>query len=451
MAASLLSFVWPGFGQFYLQRRKRAIVFALPPLILLAGLTFVILQSPQAFALRLLVPSFALGVIAVLGIHAAWRVSAILDTWISSRRKRVLRDPSAAVALALCLAVVMVHGVAAFYVESVADAGKQIFQGDNDSARPSPGDLDQWMGTAPTPTPPAGETPAPSPLEPSPSITPRPTVVADGPITILFVGVDSGFDRDHALTDSLFLTSYDPRLQRVVQISVPRDTARFPLFTGDRYEERINTFMRFANRNPDHFPGPALATLAHEIGYIVGIDIPYYAIINMEGFVQLVDLVGGVDVTVDQPISDPHWQFELGVGQHHLDGATALIYVRSRYGPDNSDYERARRQQQIVLAVAKRVRDPQVMARLPDVASKAAELIRTNVPLNDLDKLIEITDGVNSAAVESYVLEPPAYAHQIPVSETGGAWKIELDMDAVAQLSIDIFGDESLYSQNAQP
>jgi hypothetical protein len=53
--------------------------------------------------------------------------------------------------------------------------------------------------------------------------------------------------------------------------------------------------------------------------------------------------------------------------------------------------------------------------------------------------------------VESYVLEPPAYAHQIPVSETGGAWKIELDMDAVAQLSIDIFGDESLYSQNAQP
>jgi LCP family protein required for cell wall assembly len=412
-------------------------------------LAFVILQSPQAFALRLLVPSFALGVIAVLGIHAAWRVLAIVDSWSSSRGNRVLRDLSAPVALALCLAVVLAHGVAAFYVESVADAGKQIFQ-DGTSAKPSPGDLDVWMGSAPSPTP-AGGTQSPGQVEPSPTITPRPTFVPGGPISMLFVGVDSGFDRDHALTDSLFLTSYDPSRRRVVQISVPRDTARFPLFTGDRYEERINTFMRFASRNPDRFPGPALATLAHEIGYLVGVNIPYYAIINMEGFVELVDLVGGVDVTVDQPISDPHWQFELGVGQHHLDGATALIYVRSRYGPGNSDYERARRQQQIVLAVARKVRDPQVMARLPEVVSKAAELIRTNVPLNDLDKLIDITDGANSAEVESYVLEPPAYAHQIPISETGGAWKIELEMDAVARLSIELFGDESRYSQTTQP
>lgn len=448
--------MWPGFGQFYLHRRKRAIAFAVPPAILVAALAFIILRSPQAFALRLLVPSFALGIIVVLGIHAAWRVVAILDSWVTSRRARLFRDLSAPVALALCLAVVLAHGVAAFYVESVAGAGKQIFQDGGTSANPSPGNLDEWMGTPspiPNPTSPGEPTqqPSPSEVEPSPSNASGPTGAPSGPINILFVGVDSGFGRDHALTDSIFLTSYDPNQQRLIQISLPRDTGRFPLFSGGTYAPRINTFMRYARDNPDLFPGPPMAALAHEVGYLLGVDIPYYAIVDMEGFVALIDLVGGVDVTVDQAISDPHWQFQLAVGEHHLDGATALIYVRSRFGPGNSDYERARRQQQVLLAVARKVRDPFVMTRLPEIAAKVAELVRTNVPIDDLDKLIEITDSANSAEVEKYVLSPPQYSQRIPAIEIGGRWMTMLKMDAVAQLSIELFGDQSLYSQTAQP
>jgi LCP family protein required for cell wall assembly len=434
----------------YLNRRRRAVAFAIPPAILLAALAFIVLRSPQAFALRLLVPSFALGSIVVLGIHAAWRVVAILDSWVTSRRARLFRDLSAPVALALCLAVVLAHGVAAFYVESVADAGRQIFQDVGTSAIPSPGTLDEWMGTTPSPTP-NPTSPGEPTQQPSPSNASGPTDAPSGPINILFVGVDSGLGRDHALTDSIFLTSYDPSQQRLIQISIPRDTGRFPLFSGGTYLPRINTFMRFAGDNPDRFPGPPLGTLAHEVGYLLGVDIPYYAIVNMEGFVALIDLVGGVDVTVDNPIADPRWNLQLAPGDHHLDGATALIYVRSRFGPGNSDYERARRQQQIILAVAKKVHDPFVMARLPDIAAKVAELVRTNVPIDQLDKLVEITDRATSAQVEKYVLAPPEYSERIPAIVVGLRWMTQLKMDAVARLSIELFGEQSRYSQTAQP
>ena len=428
-------------------------LFALPPALLLVALASLIIRSPQGFALRLFVPTFAFGVIVALTIDAAWRVAAILDSLASSRTRPIRKDVAAPVALGLSLAVILAHGVAAFYVQSVTTAGGQIFQNAGRAEQPSPGSLDEWTGNMPgtTATPGAAASLLPGQTAGPPDAGPSP-LPQGGPINVLFVGVDSGFGREHALTDSIMLTSFDPGLGRLIQISVPRDTGRMPLYTGGTYETRINTFASYVQRHPDRFPGEApIAALSHEIGFVLGVDIPYYAMVNLEGFIELIDLVGGVDVTVEQAISDPFWKFEMQPGKHHLNGETALVYVRSRFGVGNSDYERARRQQQVLLAVAKKIRDPLVMTRLPEIASKVATLIRTNVPLTDLEMLIEMTEKVTEAETQKYVLSPPHYSQRIPPAEVRGRWMTELKLNNVAELSIELFGDRSRYSTAGLP
>ena len=444
----MLSFIWPGFGQLYQRDRRKAVLFALPPALLLAVLAFLVIRSPQGFALRLFVPTFALGILVAIGIDALWRVAAILDSWRSSRTRPVRKDVTAPIAFGLSVAVLLVHGVAAFYVQSVTAAGVQIFQNPGRAEQSPLGSLDEWTGNVP------GATATPGPSLPVIGGTPGagPSPLPQGPINVLFVGVDSGFGRDHALTDSIMLTSFNPSSGRLIQISVPRDTGRMPLYTGTIYEARINTFAAYVQRNPERFPGESpIAALSHEVGYVLGVDIPYYAMVNLEGFIELIDLVGGVDVVVEQPINDPFWKLEMQPGRHHLNAEQALVFVRSRFGQGNSDYERARRQQQVLLAVAKKVRDPLVMTRLPEIASKVSRLIRTNVPLTDLEALIDMTERVTDAQPEKYVLSPPHYSQRIPPSETGGRWMTEFKLNNVAELSIQLFGDRSRYSTEGLP
>jgi polyisoprenyl-teichoic acid--peptidoglycan teichoic acid transferase len=421
--AAFLSFLFPGLGQVYVGRWLRAFLWAAPLLVLAAVAVALIAPAPEMFALRLLMPWFALAIVGLIGLVGAWRALAIIDAWLVARRTGRGRGGSVVALVVLLALVVAGHGVLGYYVHSFAGAGDRMFGG-NDSPGGVTDPLDEALG-------PSG------PAQPVPR---------NEPVNVLFVGVDSGPDRDHALTDTLIVASYDPATNEIVMISVPRDTGRVPLFDGTTYNRRINTLLSHFRSNPDRYPNGGIETLKRQMGHLIGVPIHYYAVTNMAGLREVVDLVGGVDVTLEQAINDPRMPLRMEPGRHHLDGQRALMYVRSRYGPGNSDFVRARRQQQVIRALAEKGRDPNVLVRLPEVLDAGSRVVRSDVPVDQLPEILALLDRSADASTEQIVLSPPRYARRIPREEVGGRYMIELRMDALAELSVELFGPRSRYA-----
>jgi LCP family protein required for cell wall assembly len=436
ITASILSFVWPGLGQAYVRRSLRGAAFAIPPAVFVAALAAVVVISPQQFALRLLVPTFALAVLSLLVVHALWRSLAIIDAWLIARRMTrtsvpVSRDSALAVVTVLVALMLVTHGLAGVWIESYNSAAQPIF---NPPASPAP--IDDII----------------SPNDPNvPDGPPSVGLPAAGPINVLFVGVDSGPGRTHALTDSIMLVSYDRDDNQLAMISVPRDTGRLPFYGGGTYKNRVNSLMGNALRNPDLYPDGPIGTLVNEIAYVMGIPIQYYAVVDMAGFAEAVDTVGGVDMNVPYPIVDDLHRFYLDAGDQHLDGATTLLYARSRYGPNNDDYQRSRRQQEILRALVAKVKQPTVMVRAPQIMQAIAKMTRTNVPVEQLSEMLDLMARSDSADALHIVLSPSKYASRIPPAEVGGRFMTELKMDAVKALSIEIWGGESRYVSTTEP
>jgi LCP family protein required for cell wall assembly len=431
-----LSFLWPGLGQYRLGRRLIGLAMAVPPALLILGLVLWFGRSPETFVLRMLAPSFALGMIVLIALHAIWRLTAILDAWRVTRRGPLSRDRALPLVAVLSLAVIVSHGFAGLFIQSFSTAGQPFFGGGTPVepvvGGPTIPPLDELLGR---PTPPPEE-----------DDEPEVTLPTAGPLNVLLVGVDSGPGRDQALTDTLIVASFDPHTDQMVMVSIPRDTGRLPMYDGAVYGNRINSLMSHARRNPEQFPDGPIETLRREVSFLVGIPIHYYAVIDMAGFEQVVDMVGGVTIDLDHEIADPQKNLYLKPGRHHLEGKELMRFVRSRHGPNNSDYRRASRQQVVLRALADRLRDPGVAARLPEITQAAANISRSDVPLDDLSAFLDLLDETQDAEPIHIVLKPGKYARRIPPEEVGGRFMTELKMDRVAALSVELFGEYSRYS-----
>jgi LCP family protein required for cell wall assembly len=464
LTAPFLSFLWPGLGQLQQRRTRTALFLALPPLLVVGYVAYSLVVAPEGFALRMLAPSFALLMIGLIAAHGVWRLVAILDAWLASRSGSTRRDRAAPlVVLLLSLAVIGAHVFAGVFVHDYSTGGQAIFSG-GQSRPPAPLPADD--GSHPETDQPNGgnaenegsegnegnalddllgeqlpSTELGSALDPGPGI-PR-----EGPLTVLLVGVDSAPGRDHALTDALMVGAFDPQEGEMALVNIPRDTGRFPLYNSDElYPDRINSFLSYARQNPELFPEGAIRALTNQMAFLVGIPIHYYAVLDMAGFERMVDLVGGVTVDLEYQIADPVRKLYLEPGRHHLDGAEVLAYVRSRFGPNNNDYRRAQRQQQVIRALAGRLRDPGVALRLPQISREAATMARTNIPVESLEQFLAVLDGIEDATPTRVVLQPRRYAQRVPADEVGGRFMTELKLDAVEELSIELFGEFSLYS-----
>jgi LCP family protein required for cell wall assembly len=453
LSAPFLSFLWPGLGQLQLGGWRWALAHALPPLALVLTLLFALVSAPETMALRLIVPSVALFVIVLIAAHGLWRVVSIVDAWLATRAGPLRADRGLPLVAVLSMIIVVTHVLAGLYVQDFSTAARPIFAAGQ--PRPTPAAGAEQPPVTPDPGQPdvdddedvlddilGDELPT---IDLGLGLDPGPGIPNEGPLTVLFVGVDSGPGRDHALTDTLMVGAFDRQRNEMALINVPRDTGRFPLYNGGTYNNRINSFLGYARRNPDLYPEGAIRALANQMAFLVGIPIHYYAVIDMAGFERLVDLVGGVTVHIDYTIADPMRRLYLDPGRHRLDGKMALSFVRSRHGPNNSDYRRAQRQQQVIRAMADRLRDPGVAARLPAITREAARMARTNIPIDNLEAFLAVLDDVTDATPTRVVLQPRRYAQRIPPSEVGGRFMTELRMDAVRELSIELFGQFSLY------
>jgi cell envelope-related function transcriptional attenuator common domain len=272
-------------------------------------------------------------------------------------------------------------------------------------------------------------------------------------INILLTGVDSAETRTEALTDTLMVASIDPVTHDVALISFPRDISDFPLVDGRTFTGKINGFMTWVRMHPKDFKDKPLVELVKELSFLVGAPIQYYAAVDLAGFRKLIDAADGVTVNADRAIDDPVYDwldgrhgFKLSAGTHTLNGEDALAYVRSRSTPGDNDFNRAARQQQVLLALAKKLTTPAMLTRIPKLVQVAGDTVRTNFPSDRVSEMLGLVEGIDTSSVTQVVLGPPYSVHP-PDSQTGGIYTLRLDMDKLAALSIKVFGSESTYPQ----
>jgi LCP family protein required for cell wall assembly len=194
-----------------------------------------------------------------------------------------------------------------------------------------------------------------------------------------------------------------------------------------------------------------MAALAKEVGYLLGVPVDYYASVDLEGFRKLIDRVGGVTVNVQTAINDPGyggWDtpgkigFKISTGKHTLDGETALAFVRSRKTLGDSDFGRAARQQQLLVALQRKLVDPAMLPNLPGLLQDATKTLKTNFPPDRIAEVLDLARRTDDGAIKKYVLGPPYSNHPTNLS----TYILIPDMKRIAKLSIDLFGDESRYA-----
>jgi LCP family protein required for cell wall assembly len=215
----------------------------------------------------------------------------------------------------------------------------------------------------------------------------------------------------------MLVVSLDPEGGRSAMISVPRDMYGTPLPDGRVYNAKLNSLMSFAAARPAEFPAGGVGTLKDAIGELLGIRIHYFAAINLLGFKQAVDAIGGVDVTVERVINDPTYSNEFGQreglylapGQHHLDGHLALAFVRSRKGVGDNDFTRADRQQQLLAAVREKLTAGNLALALPGLLDAVKNTISTDVPQSRLSELATAVQEADMTKLARIVLQPPNY------------------------------------------
>jgi polyisoprenyl-teichoic acid--peptidoglycan teichoic acid transferase len=271
-------------------------------------------------------------------------------------------------------------------------------------------------------------------------------------LTFLLIGSDFGTGYTHSLTDSMIVVSVDPTTSNVVMASVPRDTARFPMYSGGKFNEKINALMTRAQLEPTKYPDGPLGTLTKAISYLIGIPIQYVAYINLGGYEKLIDALGGIDVVVTKPIDDNFYQFpngpkgfHLAAGPAHLDTARAVAYVRSRYGLGDNDFTRARRQQEVLIAIKDKLTSAATLPKLPHILDVMSRLVSTNFPPDQIDRIVELSHHVTPDSIKRFVLGPP-YAVR---PDTSGEYVLVPDMDRYAKWSITNFGTASRYNPTA--
>jgi polyisoprenyl-teichoic acid--peptidoglycan teichoic acid transferase len=199
-------------------------------------------------------------------------------------------------------------------------------------------------------------------------------------VNVLLLGADERGLREGevARSDTMLVVSFDPASKTTHLFSVLRDT--YVEIPGHR-SNRVNTAIT-------HGPNVAMKT----IGNLTGLDIQYYGYVDFQGFINLVDAIGGVDYTVEKNMrwtdaADGHrFDIDLKKGYQHLDGEKALQYVRFRHDK-MSDFTRTERQRAFLKAVADKMQSGWNLIRLPEILSKVTPHVETNMSTEDMRKL----------------------------------------------------------------
>ncbi len=259
----------------------------------------------------------------------------------------------------------------------------------------------------------------PTPEPTKPPLTTADLVGSDGRLTVLILGTDA---RDGIIghrTDAIIVATIDPVSGKVAMVSLPRDTVNVPIAPGQAYSGRINSlFWEFERASGK--TKPALKKTKQALAYAFGTEIDYYALVDFDGLVRLVNSIGGVQVSLDEPLIDPTMHLgnkglKLKAGERQLDGKKALAFSRSRHS--DSDYDRSERQQQVIAAAVDKVRSRGLTA-LPSLVELVGKKVVTDVPLEAAPALFGLAQQAKLASPKSVVLAPSRWARVLPGTYT---------------------------------
>lgn len=280
--------------------------------------------------------------------------------------------------------------------------------------------------------------------EPTPRPTPMPPIDgfariagSDGRFTVLLLGSDARGKVIGERTDAIIVATIDPTTGRVAMASLPRDTVNVPIADGEVYASRITGLLQsFELGGADR--EQALRRMKRAMATAFDTEIDAYVLVGFVGVRRLIDAIGGVDVFMDRALWDTsmlHYSkkgLKLRAGRNHLDGSKALAFARTRH--TDSDYQRAGRQQQLVMSTVAKVLDNGPDA-VPALAELALRHVETDLPLSALPVLVELAGRARLNSHKSMVLGPSTYAGDGPELYT-----IELKLDAVRAMFDRLFG-----------
>jgi polyisoprenyl-teichoic acid--peptidoglycan teichoic acid transferase len=249
------------------------------------------------------------------------------------------------------------------------------------------------------------------------------TSAHDGRYNVLLLGGDSGAGRWGLRPDSLTLASIDAETGRTVLISLPRNMAQFPFADGSVMDEQfpdgfdcdgcyLNAVSTWAQDHTDLFgnsDNPGVDATIMGVEGITGLKVNYWAMVNLQGFKDLVDAVGGVTLNVRSPIpvgglgSDVTGYIQPGV--RRLDGHDTLWFARSREGSD--DYSRMARQKCVMDAMLQQISPQSALRNFQSIAQASSEMISTDIPSSEVDRFIDLAMKARDQRVASLSLVPP--------------------------------------------
>lgn len=267
-----------------------------------------------------------------------------------------------------------------------------------------------------------------------PSATPAPASgpawARDGRLNLLLVGADAGPDRWSLRTDTMILLSVSVKTGRAALFGIPRNLIGVPLapesagaFAKGRFPGMLNALYVYAMGHSKLFPGGAnrgYRAVAGAVQELVGVPLDGMVVVNLAGFVQLVDELGGLWIDVPYRLQDDQYPLEDGSklikidflpGCQHLDGRMALAYARSRH--QDSDYGRMHRQQDVLLALRRQVDPVKLVPRVPDLLRIARDNLWTTLKRADIKGLAKLASRVDVRRIRTVFFTPHAYPERL--------------------------------------
>jgi LCP family protein required for cell wall assembly len=253
----------------------------------------------------------------------------------------------------------------------------------------------------------------------------------NGRYNILLLGGDAGPDRTGLRPDSTSVASIDASTGATTIIGIPRNMEQIqfakgsPLYgpfpTGYNCGDKclIDYLYTYGEEHKSLYPNaaskgssPGIEAMKDAAEGITGLKIQYYGLIDMQGFADLIDALGGVTINVPAKLpygpvtaTQPYGTFE--AGSQHLNGALALWYGRSRYM--GNDYERMARQRQVQEAIVTQFQPSIVVTKFQDIAKAGAQVVKTDVPSGALPGFVDLGGKARKLPVTRLELVPPTF------------------------------------------
>lgn len=257
----------------------------------------------------------------------------------------------------------------------------------------------------------------------------------DGRYNIMLLGADAGPDRLGLRPDSISVVSVDASTGATTIIGIPRNLYNAPFHEGSPMLEPFPTgydcgddclisyLYTYGEEHPELYPDaasrgstPGAEAMRDAVAGVTGLTIQYTVLIDMQGFEELIDALGGVtiDVATDLQLG-MNGRPPIGVieaGTQHMDGATALWYARSRY--NTTDFDRMSRQRQVQEAILAQAEPGNVLSKFQAVAAAGAEVVKTDIPQPMLGRFVDLAAKSRELPITELELVPPTFDNVEP-------------------------------------